>query len=102
MGAFGRQNEFSFLGIIPRNVISENNFLEHDILGVFGVQIEFLRIFNKFSKIPLIEGVVTSWSAMATVADGGRWWCLAAADSDCGRRQTVIGGGWLWVVIGVF
>ena len=82
MGAFGRQNEFSFLGIIPRNVISENNFLEHDILGVFGVQIEFLRIFNKFSKILLME--------VAAGGDGNRWWWIVIDDK------------WLCVVNGVF
>ena len=45
--------------MIPKNVISENNFFGYDILGVFGMQIEFPRIFDKFIKIPLMEVVAT-------------------------------------------
>ena len=41
--------------IIPRNVISKNNFLGHNILGIFGMQIKFSRIFDKFPKISLME-----------------------------------------------
>ena len=33
-------------------------FLEHDIFCIFGVQIEFLEIFDKFSKISLMEVAV--------------------------------------------
>ena len=45
----------------PRNAISGNKFCGYNILGVFGIQIEFLIIFDKFSKIPLMEVVATSW-----------------------------------------
>ena len=43
---------------IPRNTIFGNNFFGYDILSMFDMQIKFLRIFNKFSKIPLMEVVV--------------------------------------------
>ena len=65
---------------IPRNVILGNNFLEYDILNVFGIQIQFPGIFDKFPKIPLMEAAESGQPAMM---DGG-------------------GGRWLWIVIWVF
>ena len=44
------------------------------------MQIEFLDIFDKFQKIPLMEAVE---GGRPTTVDGGK-------------------GGWLWMVIGVF
>ena len=35
------------------------------------MQIEFPRIFDKFSKISLMEVVATGWPAATTVADDG-------------------------------
>ena len=68
--AFSRWNNFSFMGMclvdeinfhswnsIFRNVIFDNNFFGHNILDMFDMQIEFSKIFNKFSKILLIEVV---------------------------------------------
>ena len=57
---------------VLRNVISGNNFLEYDILGVFGMQIEFSIIFDKFPKIPLME--VAAGGRLPAAASGkGRW-----------------------------
>ena len=44
----------------------------YDILGVFGMQIEFLRIFDKFLKIPLMEVVAIGWLTVATATDDGQ------------------------------
>ena len=52
---------------IPKNTIFRNNFFECDILAVFGMQIEFLGTFDKFSKNTLDGG-------------GGNW--LADSDDD--------------------
>ena len=57
------------------NAIFENNFSRHDVLGVFDVQIEFPRIFDKFSKITLME-----------MAMGGR-----SVTTDNDWRQMVLG-----------
>ena len=37
------------------------------------MQIELLGIFDKFSKIPLMEVVATGWTTAAVVDGGGRW-----------------------------
>ena len=69
---------------IPKNAISGNNFLGYDILGVFGMQIEFLGIVDKFPKIPLREVVAGD---LRVAAEGGRrlWRCRAASSGSGGR-----------------
>ena len=59
------------MGAFDRHTIFGNNFLEYNILDVFGVQIEFSRIFDKFTKIPLIEVVVGGRMATVVVDNDG-------------------------------
>ena len=59
---------FHFWNSIPRNVISANNFHRYDILDVFGMQIEYSGIFDKFPKNTL-HGGGGGW-----LAYGGEWW----------------------------
>ena len=56
----------------PRNAIFVNNLSRYDILGVFGMQIEFSKIFANLSKKPLMEVVVTGRPAATTAADDGQ------------------------------
>ena len=72
-------------------------FLGITFLGMFGVQNEFLGIFDKFSKILLVEVAVGGQPA---AADSGQQRMVASGDS--GRQRMVIGSKWLWVVTGVF
>ena len=55
MGVWWTEWIFILGNSIFNNAISGNNFLKYNILGVFDLQIEFLVIFDKISKIPLME-----------------------------------------------
>ena len=73
----GGMNFYSRNSIL-KNAIFGNNFHRHDILGVFGMQIEFLKIFDKFPKISLIEVVAGGH----LVAASDRQWVAFSSDKS--------------------
>ena len=74
-----------------KNAIYDNNFFGYNILGIFDMKIKLLRIFGKFSKIPLMEMAVSGWPA-ATVDCG---WRQPMVASGSWWRQSMIDGMWL-------
>ena len=63
------------MNAIHNNSIFGNNFLRHNILGVFGLQIKILKIFYIFPKIYLAAAAMGGWQ---------RQWMAKSSDSFSG------------------